>query len=140
MILTLLSLEITSIKNMRLFLGIAADFVDATDAAGILAALRRNSLVDVVATLVAIAGVSLPSFWEMNEVSRGMDVKPLFHSVQAAEKVYQDFTLTATNPGGHSSVPRPDNAHLLGAVFRRQFCDGMEIAGRQLGSENSGVA
>ena len=40
----------------------------------------------------------------------GMDVKPLFHSVQAAEKVYQDFTLTATNPGGHSSVPRPDNA------------------------------
>jgi acetylornithine deacetylase/succinyl-diaminopimelate desuccinylase-like protein len=40
----------------------------------------------------------------------GMEVKPLFHSVQAAEKVYQDFTLTATNPGGHSSVPRPDNA------------------------------
>ena len=40
----------------------------------------------------------------------GMDVKPLFHSVQAAEKVYQDFTITATNPGGHSSVPRPDNA------------------------------
>jgi len=40
----------------------------------------------------------------------GADAKPLFHSVQAAEKVYQDFTLTATNPGGHSSVPRPDNA------------------------------
>ena len=29
---------------------------------------------------------------------------------QAAEKVYATFTLTATNPGGHSSVPRPDNA------------------------------
>jgi acetylornithine deacetylase/succinyl-diaminopimelate desuccinylase-like protein len=41
---------------------------------------------------------------------KGSDVKPLFHSVQAAEKVYTDFTLTATNPGGHSSVPRPDNA------------------------------
>jgi acetylornithine deacetylase/succinyl-diaminopimelate desuccinylase-like protein len=40
----------------------------------------------------------------------GMDVKPLFNSIQAAEKVYQDFTVTATNPGGHSSVPRPDNA------------------------------
>ena len=39
-----------------------------------------------------------------------MDVKPLFNSMQAAEKVYQDFTVTATNPGGHSSVPRPDNA------------------------------
>jgi acetylornithine deacetylase/succinyl-diaminopimelate desuccinylase-like protein len=36
--------------------------------------------------------------------------RPLFHSVQATEKVYVDFTLTATNPGGHSSVPRPDNA------------------------------
>ena len=41
---------------------------------------------------------------------KGNDVKPLFHSIQAAEKVYTDFTLTATNPGGHSSVPRPDNA------------------------------
>jgi acetylornithine deacetylase/succinyl-diaminopimelate desuccinylase-like protein len=40
----------------------------------------------------------------------GMNVKPLFNSIQAAEKVYQDFTITATNPGGHSSVPRPDNA------------------------------
>ena len=35
---------------------------------------------------------------------------PLFHSVQATEKVYIDFTLSATNSGGHSSVPRPDNA------------------------------
>lgn len=35
---------------------------------------------------------------------------PVFHSIQAAEKVYTDFTLTARNPGGHSSVPRPDNA------------------------------
>ena len=40
----------------------------------------------------------------------GADVRPLFHSVQAAEKVPVNFTLTATNPGGHSSVPRPDNA------------------------------
>ena len=36
--------------------------------------------------------------------------KPLFHSVQAAEKVPVNFTLTVLNPGGHSSVPRPDNA------------------------------
>ena len=36
--------------------------------------------------------------------------KPLFHSVQAAEKVPVNFTITATNTGGHSSVPRPDNA------------------------------
>lgn len=30
--------------------------------------------------------------------------------IQTAEKIYQSFTLTATNPGGHSSRPRPDNA------------------------------
>jgi acetylornithine deacetylase/succinyl-diaminopimelate desuccinylase-like protein len=36
--------------------------------------------------------------------------RPLFNSIQAAEKVYLDFTLTATNSGGHSSVPRADNA------------------------------
>ena len=35
---------------------------------------------------------------------------PIFHSVQAAEKVPVNFTLTALNSGGHSSVPRPDNA------------------------------
>ncbi|MBS0473995.1 MAG: M20/M25/M40 family metallo-hydrolase, partial [Proteobacteria bacterium] len=31
-------------------------------------------------------------------------------STQVGEKAYQDFTLTATNPGGHSSAPVRDNA------------------------------
>ncbi len=31
-------------------------------------------------------------------------------NIQAAEKVYQDFTLETTNPGGHSSRPVPKNA------------------------------
>ena len=30
--------------------------------------------------------------------------------VQGAQKVYQDYTLTTTNPGGHSSAPPKDNA------------------------------
>jgi acetylornithine deacetylase/succinyl-diaminopimelate desuccinylase-like protein len=30
--------------------------------------------------------------------------------VEATEKVYSDFQITALNPGGHSSRPRPDNA------------------------------
>ncbi len=39
---------------------------------------------------------------------------------QAAEKVYATFALTATNPGGHSSVPRPDNAiYALTAALQR---------------------
>jgi len=32
------------------------------------------------------------------------------NTVQAAEKKYLDFTLEVTNPGGHSSQPREDNA------------------------------
>jgi acetylornithine deacetylase/succinyl-diaminopimelate desuccinylase-like protein len=38
------------------------------------------------------------------------DGKYLFNGVQAAEKITTNFTLRATNRGGHSSVPRPDNA------------------------------
>ena len=32
------------------------------------------------------------------------------NTVQASEKVFQSFQLEVTNPGGHSSLPRPDNA------------------------------
>ena len=35
---------------------------------------------------------------------------PLAMRVQAAEKTYATFELTVTNPGGHSSRPRADNA------------------------------
>ncbi len=41
---------------------------------------------------------------------QGMDVRPLYNSIQAAEKVPENFTLTVRNSGGHSSTPRPDNA------------------------------
>lgn len=36
--------------------------------------------------------------------------KPIDVEVEATEKLYADFQLTATNPGGHSSLPRHDNA------------------------------
>jgi acetylornithine deacetylase/succinyl-diaminopimelate desuccinylase-like protein len=36
--------------------------------------------------------------------------KKVFLGIQAGEKVYQDFTLRITNPGGHSSRPVKDNA------------------------------
>jgi acetylornithine deacetylase/succinyl-diaminopimelate desuccinylase-like protein len=40
--------------------------------------------------------------------------------VEATEKLYADFKLTATNPGGHSSQPTPDNAlyHVSDALGR----------------------
>jgi len=36
--------------------------------------------------------------------------KPLAFIVDATEKLYSDYQLVVTNPGGHSSLPRPDNA------------------------------
>ena len=36
--------------------------------------------------------------------------KPLFFTWSGAEKAYADYQLTVTNPGGHSSEPRADNA------------------------------
>lgn len=46
--------------------------------------------------------------------------------IQIAEKTYADFRLTAVNPGGHSSTPRPDNAiyalaSALTAIERHRF-------------------
>jgi acetylornithine deacetylase/succinyl-diaminopimelate desuccinylase-like protein len=41
---------------------------------------------------------------------RVRDGKYLSHDIQASEKKFQNFILEATNPGGHSSVPRKDNA------------------------------
>jgi acetylornithine deacetylase/succinyl-diaminopimelate desuccinylase-like protein len=38
------------------------------------------------------------------------DGQPFINSIGAAEKVSANFTVTAKNRGGHSSVPRPDNA------------------------------
>jgi acetylornithine deacetylase/succinyl-diaminopimelate desuccinylase-like protein len=33
-----------------------------------------------------------------------------YNGIQAGEKLYQDYQLEVTNPGGHSSRPRKDNA------------------------------
>ena len=38
------------------------------------------------------------------------DTKPEELDLEATEKVYADFAVIATNPGGHSSRPVPDNA------------------------------
>ncbi len=38
------------------------------------------------------------------------DTIKISHDVQASEKKFLNFRFEVTNPGGHSSVPRPDNA------------------------------
>jgi acetylornithine deacetylase/succinyl-diaminopimelate desuccinylase-like protein len=51
--------------------------------------------------------------------------KPFVHNVQAAEKVYYDFTFEVRNKGGHSSRPVRDNAiyHLSDALARLERFD-----------------
>ncbi|HMG48766.1 MAG TPA: M20/M25/M40 family metallo-hydrolase [Allosphingosinicella sp.] len=54
------------------------------------------------------------------------DGRLLGFGIQTAEKIYQSYILTATNPGGHSSRPRPDNAiyalaHTLERVEHYRF-------------------
>jgi carboxypeptidase PM20D1 len=61
------------------------------------------------------------------------DGRPTFYLVQGAEKTYADFTLMVTNPGGHSSWPRADNAiydlsRALGRIERHRF----EVMSNQL--------
>ena len=46
--------------------------------------------------------------------------KPVYFEVDGTEKVYGDYLLTVTNPGGHSSLPVPDNAiYQLAAALTR---------------------
>lgn len=56
---------------------------------------------------------ALSAGFALNEGARSRldpDGNRLALEIQAGEKVYQDFQLEITNPGGHSSRPVPDNA------------------------------
>jgi acetylornithine deacetylase/succinyl-diaminopimelate desuccinylase-like protein len=49
----------------------------------------------------------------INPDSGGVELdhgRPVMAAVEATEKVYSDFQITATDRGGHSSLPRKDNA------------------------------
>jgi acetylornithine deacetylase/succinyl-diaminopimelate desuccinylase-like protein len=48
--------------------------------------------------------------------------KPQIVGFEATEKLYGDFQVLATNPGGHSSLPTPDNAiyHVANALAKLQ--------------------
>lgn len=62
--------------------------------------------------LIANHRDKIDAAYALNEGGGGAlrDGKPFINSVGAAEKVSANFQVTATNRGGHSSVPRDDNA------------------------------
>ena len=76
----------------------SAEETDAATGMGWIAA-NRPDLIDAEFCLNTDAGGG--------ELENG---KPVLFSLSAAEKVYQSYRLETTNPGGHSSLPRPDNA------------------------------
>jgi acetylornithine deacetylase/succinyl-diaminopimelate desuccinylase-like protein len=78
---------------------------------------QHRELVDAEFALNADAGAG-----QLHEETNA----PLGYYMQTAEKSFASFTLTARNPGGHSSLPRADNAifdlaDAIQAVRRYQF-------------------
>lgn len=65
-----------------------------------------------VAWMLANRPELLQAEYALNEGGGGRveSDRKISNDVQASEKKVSNFTLEATNPGGHSSVPRPDNA------------------------------
>jgi acetylornithine deacetylase/succinyl-diaminopimelate desuccinylase-like protein len=50
----------------------------------------------------------------------GEDGRAQYYGLQAGEKSYADFEITLTSPGGHSSMPTPDNPiYRLAAALRK---------------------
>jgi acetylornithine deacetylase/succinyl-diaminopimelate desuccinylase-like protein len=83
----------------------------------------------------------------LNADGGGVDTvkgKPLIVEMDATEKLYADYQLTVTNPGGHSSLPVPDNAiyHLadgLARVERYQFPFELNAVTRAFFDRTAGV-
>jgi acetylornithine deacetylase/succinyl-diaminopimelate desuccinylase-like protein len=70
-------------------------------------------LFDSVRWLVQTQPEVLAAEFAINEGAGGeydRNGKPIVLQVQAGEKVYQDFRLEVTDPGGHSSLPKANNA------------------------------
>ncbi|MFY9802263.1 MAG: M20/M25/M40 family metallo-hydrolase [Candidatus Acidiferrales bacterium] len=82
--------------------------------------------------------------------------KRILIGIQASEKLYQDYNLKVTNPGGHSSLPTSENAiyelaegltrleHYqfpfeLNEVMRTYFAREADIVGGQLGADMKAI-
>ena len=77
-----------------------------------------------------------------------VDGKAIVYLIQTSEKTYATWEITARNPGGHSSAPRPDNAiydlaNAISKIQAHQFpvrwndttLEYFEETGQQLGGE-----
>ncbi|NEX91637.1 M20/M25/M40 family metallo-hydrolase [Caulobacter sp. 17J65-9] len=82
---------------------------------------EENGAYNGISHLIAEYRPLIDAGFALNEGAGGLldaNDKPVSLEVQSGEKVYQDFQLVSTNPGGHSSRPVKDNAiyHLSAAL------------------------
>jgi len=97
------------VPNRDLIIGFTGDEESGMETARALVT-RHRDLTDAEFALNADAGGG----------TLGPDGHPVAYLVQTAEKTYATFELTVTNPGGHSSTPRTDNAiYELADVLKR---------------------
>ncbi|HEY4307011.1 MAG TPA: M20/M25/M40 family metallo-hydrolase [Gemmatimonadaceae bacterium] len=87
-------------------------FVPERDILLVLTADEEGGPANGVRWLIANHRDKIDAAYALNEGGGGSlrDGKPFINSVGAAEKVSANFTVTTANRGGHSSVPRDDNA------------------------------
>ena len=87
-------------------------YVPDRDLVLVLTADEEGGPANGVRWLIANHRDKIDAEYALNEGGGGSlrDDKPFINSVGAAEKVSTNFTVTTTNRGGHSSVPRDDNA------------------------------
>ena len=130
--------QLTEAEGFLFGRGVADNKFDLAMLVALLADLRRSGYVPARDIVLALSGdeeTTMASTRVLAERLRGAwlvingdlganpigpDGKPQAAIVQAGEKTYATYRLTLTNPGGHSSMPRPDNAiYQLSAALGR---------------------
>ena len=87
---------------------------------------ETDAVFNGVQYLLATDPQTLRAGFAINEGGKGAlddQGRPRTFGVQAGEKIYQDFTLVTTSPGGHSARPGKDNAIM-------RLADGLRRLGR----------
>ncbi len=97
---TLLRLKAENFTPSRDILLVLSGDEETEMATADMLATKYRDLIDAEFALIADGGGGL-----LDEQGN-----PVSFSVDSAEKTYASYTVTARNPGGHSSLPRSDNA------------------------------
>lgn len=110
-----LSLAVATLMKLK-----REKWVPQRDVVLVLTGDEETSMKTTRAAAEAFKGAGLVLNADAGGGALGEDNKPIFYGLQAAEKVYGDWHLTITDPGGHSSRPGPKNAitSLAAAISR----------------------